>query len=112
MITFFTVFLSCQLNVSILVAVFHLNSKTFNQLLKKKSKELWIVDYFASWCGPCQMLAPQWTLVAKALKLLPFVKVASLDCEAEGDLCRSQAVRSYPTIRLYPIGSEGLNSVA
>jgi DnaJ family protein C protein 10 len=92
--------------------VLHLTSKNFNQKLgKKRSKHLWIVDYFAPWCRPCQQLAPEWTAVAKTLKVLPSVKVASVDCEAEKSICSAQNVRSYPTIRLYPIGSEGLNSV-
>ncbi|XP_011498775.1 PREDICTED: dnaJ homolog subfamily C member 10-like [Ceratosolen solmsi marchali] len=92
--------------------VLHLTSKSFNQKLgKKRANHLWIVDYFAPWCKPCQQLASEWTGVAKALKLLSFVKVASVDCEAEKSICSGQNVRSYPTIRLYPIGSEGLNSV-
>ena len=71
------------------------------------------MDYFAPWCGPCQQLAPEWTAVAKAFKpLSSFVKIASVDCEAEKSICQAQNVRSYPTIRLYPLGSDGLNSVA
>ena len=70
------------------------------------------MDYFAPWCGPCQQLAPEWTAVAKALRPLSFIKIANIDCEAESALCRSQGIQSYPTIRLYPSGSEGLNTVA
>ncbi|XP_015119797.1 dnaJ homolog subfamily C member 10 [Diachasma alloeum] len=93
--------------------VIKLNSTNFHKTLgRKKSNSLWVVDYFAPWCGPCQQLAPEWTSVAKVIHLLPNVKIASVDCEADGDLCRTQGVRSYPTIRLYPIGSEGLNQVA
>lgn len=85
----------------------------FNRLLAKKTSDvLWIIDYFAPWCGPCQQLAPEWTAVAKALKDLTFLKVASIDCQEESALCGAQGVRSYPTIRLYPQGSEGLSTVA
>ncbi|XP_011310847.1 dnaJ homolog subfamily C member 10-like [Fopius arisanus] len=93
--------------------VMKLNSNNFYDTLGKKSpSNLWVVDYFAPWCGPCQQLAPEWTSVAKVLHLLPYVKVASVDCEENGNLCRSQGIRSYPTIRLYPMGSEGLNQIA
>ncbi|XP_058802167.1 dnaJ homolog subfamily C member 10-like [Phymastichus coffea] len=94
--------------------VFHLTSENFHKKLgKKRAKYLWVVDYFVPWCGPCQQLAPEWTAVAKALKpLSSFVTIASVDCQAEQSICQSQAVRSYPTIRLFPIGSEGFNSVA
>ncbi|XP_063981872.1 dnaJ homolog subfamily C member 10-like [Diachasmimorpha longicaudata] len=93
--------------------VLKLTSTVFYETLgRKRSNTLWVVDYFAPWCGPCQQLAPEWTSVAKILHLLPNVKVASVDCEAYTELCRAQGVRSYPTIRLYPLGSEGLNQVA
>lgn len=93
--------------------VIELTSKNFyHKLAKKKSKVMWIIDYFASWCGPCQRLAPEWIIVAKTLKALPFINVASVDCEAEASLCISQGVRSYPNIRMYPLDSEGLSTIA
>jgi len=81
-------------------------------LAKKKSEVMWIVNYFAPWCGPCQELEPKWITVAKSLSSLSFVNIASVDCEAEASLCASQGVRSYPNIRMYPLGSKGLNTVA
>ncbi|XP_011266747.2 dnaJ homolog subfamily C member 10 [Camponotus floridanus] len=94
-------------------SVIELTSENFNRkLAKKKSKIMWIVDYFASWCAPCQRLASEWIAVAKSLSSLSFVNVASVDCEAEASLCASQGIRSYPTIRMYPLGSEGLNTIA
>ncbi|KAF5269547.1 hypothetical protein FQR65_LT17954 [Abscondita terminalis] len=38
--------------------------------------------------------------------------MAQVDCTQQSNLCHSQNVKSYPTIRLYPLGSEGLNTVA
>ena len=32
------------------------------------------------------------------------VKIGQVDCEAERDLCLAQGIRSYPSIRLYPMG--------
>ncbi|EZA59003.1 DnaJ-like protein subfamily C member [Ooceraea biroi] len=94
-------------------SVIELTSESFRRkLARKKSKVMWIVDYFVSWCGPCQRLAPEWVAVAKALSSLPFVNVASVDCEAEASLCSFQGVHSYPNIRMYPLGSEGLSTVA
>lgn len=84
----------------------------YQKLGKKKAKHLWVVDYFAPWCGPCQQLAPEWTKVAKTLNVLKNVKIASVNCDEQKSICKDQSVRSYPTIRLYPMGSEGLNSVA
>lgn len=53
-------------------------------------------------------LAPEWTRMAKLLEKRPEVHVAKVDCVAEPELCRDQAVRSYPTLRMYPIGSNGI----
>ncbi len=52
-------------------------------------------------------LAPEWTKLAKLLEKVPEVKVAKVDCVAEPELCRENVVRSYPTMRLYPIDSQG-----
>ncbi|KAG5348339.1 DJC10 protein, partial [Acromyrmex charruanus] len=94
-------------------SVIELTTKNFRQKLgKKKNDVIWIVDYFAPWCGPCQRLAPEWSAVARSLSALSFVNVASVNCETEASLCTSQGVRSYPDIRIYPLGSEGLNTVA
>uniref|UniRef100_A0A1B6L6Y1 Thioredoxin domain-containing protein n=1 Tax=Graphocephala atropunctata TaxID=36148 RepID=A0A1B6L6Y1_9HEMI len=43
---------------------------------------------------------------------LPKVFVGEVNCEEEQELCRQQGVRSYPTIRLYPLQSTGLSTVA
>lgn len=102
-------FINQKLNPSVI----ELTSENFyHKLAKKKNKVLWIVDYFASWCGPCQRLMPEWVAVAKSLRNLSFVNVASVDCEAEASLCASQGIHSYPSIRMYPLGSEGLNTIA
>jgi hypothetical protein len=35
------------------------------------------------------------------------IKLGKVNCDTEADLCRRQAVRGYPAIRLYPLGSRG-----
>ncbi|XP_059482884.1 dnaJ homolog subfamily C member 10-like [Neocloeon triangulifer] len=90
-----------------------LDSETFYETLGKKNEgEMWLVDYFAPWCGPCQQLAPQWRKLAKMLSDLTMIKIASVNCEKHSDLCSQHGIRSYPSIRLYPLGSRGLSQVA
>ncbi|KAK4883034.1 hypothetical protein RN001_006353 [Aquatica leii] len=92
--------------------VINLEEDNFIQLERKSEHELWIVDFYAPWCGPCQRLMPVWNSLAKQLSNFEFVKLAQVDCTQQSNLCHSQNVKSYPTIRLYPLGSEGLNTVA
>lgn len=99
-------------NLYFISIVIHLDENTFGQLKRKPSNELWVVDFFAPWCGPCQRLAPQWRALGKQMAQFQQVKIAQVDCEANHEICNSQNVRSYPTIRLYPLESKGLNTVA
>ncbi|XP_071441753.1 dnaJ homolog subfamily C member 10-like [Hetaerina americana] len=79
---------------------------------KKLASEMWIVDFFAPWCGPCQQLAPQWRKLAKMVSDMENVHIGEVNCEMEAGLCGQQGIRSYPTIRLYPMGSKGLSQTA
>jgi len=95
------------------ISVIELTSENFHHKLGQKNKKvIWIVNYFAPWCGHCQQLAPEWTTVAKSLSALSFVNVASINCQIEVSLCASQRVLSYPDIRLYPAESKGLSTAA
>ena len=82
-----------------------LKTSMFSTLMKHNSETF----FFASGCGPCMQLAPEWNKLAKLLKKLPEVKIAKVDCTVEAQLCNEQFVRSYPTIRLYPSDSYGTN---
>ncbi|CAK9142135.1 unnamed protein product [Ilex paraguariensis] len=44
-----------------------LNSRNFDELVLK-SKDLWIVEFFAPWCGHCKKLAPEWKKAANKLR--------------------------------------------
>ncbi|KAK9881019.1 hypothetical protein WA026_014362 [Henosepilachna vigintioctopunctata] len=91
--------------------VISLDDSTFVRLMRKPKDELWFVDYFAPWCGPCQKLSLQWRKLAQELVDLAQVKIAQIDCVANAALCQAQNIKAYPTLRLYPFDSKGLNSV-
>ena len=55
-----------------------LDAKNFKSEVMK-SDELWMVEFYAPWCGHCKNLKPHWEKVAKALKGV--VKVAAVDCD-------------------------------
>lgn len=76
-------------------------------VLNRGTNEVWLVDFFASWCGPCIQLAPQWRSLARMVGHLNNINIGSVDCVTQELLCTQHGVRSYPTIRLYPIGGTG-----
>lgn len=89
--------------------VISLNEQTFRQLVRMKDAgKIWLVDFFAPWCGPCRQLSPEWRQLAKMMrKNSQIVEVAQVDCQAQHGLCQMESVNSYPTIRLYPLGGYG-----
>lgn len=78
----------------------------FSSLIETKDENvIWAVEFFAPWCGPCQKLGPHWRRMAKAVLKESNIKVGQIDCQAHQSLCRKNGVSSYPTLRVYPLGS-------
>jgi len=69
----------------------------FNTVLA--SKQAYLVDFFANWCGHCHEFAPHYEELAK--KLEGKIKLAKIDCAHYRGVCRQAGVRQYPTVKLY-----------
>lgn len=67
-----------------------------------------LVDFWASWCGPCRQLSPVLDQVAKEHKSIKVIKV---DVDAEADLAAKMGVRGIPALMLFYNGEVISNRV-
>jgi thioredoxin 2 len=63
-----------------------------------------LVDFWASWCGPCRMMAPAYEQAAARLE--PHFRVAKVDTEAAKQIAQRYNIRSIPTLMLFVNGRE------
>jgi len=78
-----------------------LTTDTFDATVME-SKDLWMVEFFAPWCGHCKTLAPEW---AKAsLELEDKVKFGTVDATVETALATRFEATGYPTIMYFSYG--------
>lgn len=75
------------------MSVIHGNEKDFENLI---NKDLVVVDFFATWCGPCKMLGP-------VLETLDY-EVIKIDVDECTDLARKYGIMSVPTLIIFSNG--------
>ena len=82
------------------MSVITVNSSSFSQEVLNSDKPV-LVDFFATWCGPCKMLSP---IVDQLADEHPEIKVCKLDVDQSQDLAQQYQVMSIPTLILFKNG--------
>ena len=75
------------------------NTQEFNELMNEKAV---LVDFFATWCGPCKMLSP--VLEGVAEKMKDKVTIVKVDVDRSPDLAAKFGVMSVPTMIMFKNG--------
>ena len=75
------------------MAITHLNKDNFDAVT---GQGLVLVDFWATWCGPCKMQAP--VLDALDAEMGDKVKICKVDVDAEMQIARKFRVMSIPTL--------------
>lgn len=60
-----------------------------------------VIDFYASWCGPCKMIAP--ILEELAAEYGDSIYIYKIDTEKEQELCAAFGIRSIPTLLFVPM---------
>jgi len=81
-----------------------LDAKSFKKVMRENQTS--VVAFVAPWCGHCKSLAPEYEKAAKSFNSL--VPLYAIDCDAEANkpLCGQQGVKGFPTVKLFPRGTQ------
>lgn len=89
------------------MAVISLNEKNFEEEVLKSDKTV-LIDFWASWCGPCRMMSPVIDSIAEEVS---DVKVCKINIDEEQNLAVKYNVMSIPTFIVIKNGEETARSV-
>jgi len=75
------------------MAILHANKDNFQEITQTENTVL--LDFFATWCGPCRMIAPVLEQIAEEN---PDLVIAKIDVDDEPELAQQFGVVSIPTL--------------
>lgn len=80
----------------------HINEEEFKKEVLGE-EGIVVVDFFATWCGPCKMLAP---VLEEVQEEMNNVKIVKVDIDENSNIASEYRVSNIPTIKLFKGGEE------
>lgn len=84
------------------MAIIDLTKENFQAEITKSDNPV-LVDFWAVWCGPCQMMAP---ILHELETEMPDVQIGKVNVDEQMDLARQFRVVSIPTLIIFKNGQE------
>ncbi len=85
------------------MAIQHATDETFEKLVLEAERPV-LVDFWATWCGPCRMVAPELEKLAE--KYEGVLDVVKVDVDANPMISGAFGIRSIPTIAFFKPGEQ------
>ncbi|XP_063600837.1 thioredoxin-2-like [Penaeus indicus] len=84
------------------------DQEDFTKQLNEAGNKLVVIDFYATWCGPCKMIAPKLEELSQSMSDVVFLKVDVDECE---DIAQDNQIACMPTF-LYMKNGQKLDSLS
>ena len=89
------------------MSVIHITKDTFDSIVNQNEKPV-LVDFWAPWCGPCQMLGP---IIEEIAAERDDIIVGKINVDEEMELAKSFRIVSIPTVIVLKNGEKVATSI-
>lgn len=89
------------------MTIVNVNLENFEEEVLKSDVPV-LADFWASWCGPCRMVAP---ILEEIADEHPEIKVVKINVDEQGELASSFGIMSIPTLMVFKNGEVQNHSV-
>jgi len=89
------------------MSVVHITKDNFESIVNQNEKPV-LIDFWAPWCGPCQMMGP---IIEEIAVERPDIIVGKIDVDEEMELARQFRIMSIPTIVVMKNGEKAATSI-